>query len=125
MEYKAVLMVIATNIGNIYRNVFTIELFSWRKLAMSICFSTLLGTILVLYVQESHMPLWLALTTAVLMGMVSSNIGQLVLSIGRGSEKRIGQIGVDLIDTKLRNIVGLNKTENNSTKQENNGTDLD
>ena len=72
MEYKEVLMIVATNLGNIYKNVFNTELLSWRKLIMSVVFSTVLGTILVLYVQENHLSLWLAFVLAVFLGMVTN-----------------------------------------------------
>lgn len=121
MEYKEVFMIFATNIGNIYRNVFGTDMFSWKKLLMSVIFSTLLGTILVLFVQENHTQLWLALVVAVFLGIVSTNIGNLIMSLGKTSEQKISDIGVDLIDQKIRSVIGISK--NNSLNKDNNGTD--
>ncbi len=124
MEYKEVFMIMATNLGNIYRNVFNIELLGWRKFLMAVIFSTLLGTIWMLYVQENHVSLWLALVIAVLLGMISNNIGGVIMSLGNVSEQKIGKIGAELIDTKLRRVVGLDpdKAEIDSHKQQQDGT---
>lgn len=100
-ESKEILIMISSSFGTAYRTVYTSHINNIMKFVVSLIFSLLCGIILIYYCKEKTLAPSTAIALALMVGLLSHNLAQILINVGNNSQGRIVDIVSDKIEETL------------------------
>lgn len=104
-ESKEILIMISSSFGTAYRTVYTSHIDNLRKFIVSLIFSLLCGIILIHYCKEKTLAPSTAIAMALLVGLLSHNLAQILVNVGNKSQGRIEDIVSEKLEETISNAI--------------------
>ncbi len=114
LESREIFIIFCSSFGTVYRSIFTTTINTIKKFMGSLVFSTVGGMILIYYCKENVIQDSTAIMLALVIGLISHNLGQILIGVGDSSEKGIIASATKYIITKT-NIILSNTTSTTNT----------